>query len=267
MMSKWLLWMLLTSLTGSPVLSLVGVIALVLVVNHFTVRFLPSPLRLLGRWRRGTQLERMLLANPHDRRARFELADIRVGQRRYGAAVEVLKPNLAAGDEDADTLYLLGVASLGAGQAPQGELLLDEAEKLNPDYRMGAIELERGRWRLARGEVKGAVEALERFCKGRHGTVEGRVLLAKALEKSGRDADAALMRDEAWKDYVAAPGFQRRRERLWAWRARPSRPLMYAAAVVLVLGLGTWGLSRVPAPQADPYSDPYATGSEEYVDE
>lgn len=263
-MSKWFLWMILSSVTRSPVLSLLLVFGLAYVVDRHTFGILPRPLRMLGRWRRAGHLERLLMANPHDRRARFELADLRVGQRRYAAAVEVLKPNLAAGDEDVDTLFLLGVASLGAGQAAQGELLLDEAEKLNPDYKMGAIELERGRWRLARGDAKGAVEALERFCKSRHGTVEGRVLLAKALDKSGRDADAALMRDEAWNDYVSAPAFQRRRERAWAWRARPSRPIAYAAGVVLVLGLGVWALGQVQAP-ADEYAPYY--GEDMYSDE
>jgi tetratricopeptide (TPR) repeat protein len=261
-MSKWLLWMLLSSVTRSPLLSLVLVFGLLWAVDRFTVQFLPSPLRWLARWRRAGQLEALLHANPHDRRARYELADLRVGQRRYAAAVEVLKPNLAEEDEDVDTLFLLGVASLGAGQGPQGELLLNEAEKLNPDYKMGAIDLERGRWRLARGDVKGALEALERFCKGRHGTVEGRVLLAQALDRSGRDADAALMRDEAWKEYVSAPGFQRRRERLWAWRARPSRPLAYAAVAALVLGMGAWTASRLQAP-AEPHEAPYATGMDE----
>ncbi|XXF79222.1 hypothetical protein P2318_05565 [Myxococcaceae bacterium GXIMD 01537] len=263
-MSKWLLWMLLVSLTRSPLLSLVLVLVLVWGVDHFTMRVLPSPMRLVARWRRASYLEQLLMTNPHDRRARSELADLRIGQRRYADAVRVLKPNLEAGDEDVDTLYLLGVASLGAGQAPQGELLLDEAEKLNPDYKLGAIDLERGRWRLARGDAKGAVEALERFCKGRHGTVEGRVLLAKALDKGGRDADAALMRDEAWREYVAAPGFQRRRERRWAWTARPSRPATYALLAALGLGLGVWALNKVQPPADD---GAYVYGMDEGYDE
>jgi hypothetical protein len=116
--------------------------------------------------------------------------------------------------------------------------------------------------------VKGAVEALERFCKGRHGTVEGRVLLAQALDRGGRDADAALMRDEAWKEYVSAPGFQRRRERLWAWRARPSRPLTYALVAALVLGVGAWTASRLRPPAgASEYEYPDTAGMDASVDE
>ncbi|MDY7226801.1 tetratricopeptide repeat protein [Hyalangium rubrum] len=266
-MSKWLLWMLLTSLTGRPIVSLVLVLVGVWAVDRFTFQFLPSPLRVFGRWRRAGQLERMLLANPHDRRARYELADLRIGRGRYKDAVEVLKPNLEAGDDDVDTLFLLGVAYLGAGEVAKGELLLDEAKKLNPDYRHGAIDLERGRLRLAHGNARGAVEALESFVKGRHGTVEGRVLLAKALDKTGRDADAALMRDDAWKEYVAAPGFQRRRERMWAWRARPSRPLTYAAVALGVLALSYQVLSRVQPPMQDPHAAPYSSASDSDFEE
>jgi tetratricopeptide (TPR) repeat protein len=257
-----MLWMIISAVTGRPILALVVVLGAVWAMDRFTFGILPRPLRFWGRWRRAGQLERTLMSNTHDRRARFELAELRVGQRRYASAVELLKPNLEEGDEDVDTLFLLGVAYLGTGEAAKGELLLDEAEKLNPDYRMGAIELERGRYRLAQGNAKGSVEALERFLQGRHGTVEGRVLLAQALNKAGRDADAALMRDDAWKEYVAAPGFQRRRERIWAWRARPSRPLAYAAVALVVLALGYQVLSRIQPP-VDSSADPYAAGTDE----
>ncbi|MCY1074730.1 tetratricopeptide repeat protein [Archangium lansingense] len=252
MSASWLLWIILSSLTGSPVMAALVVLAVVLVADRYTVGILPSPFRAVGRWQRASKLQRLLQANPHDRRARYELADLWVQRKRYAAAVEVLKPNLEAGDDDVGTLFLLGVAYLGAGDAARGELLLDEAAKLEPGYQMGAVDLERGRFRLARGDVKGAIEALERLRGTRQGTVEGRVLLARALDGSGRDADAALMREEAWKEYVVAPGFQRRRERLWAWRARPSRPLAYGAMLVVGLALGISLLSRVTAPEPSP---------------
>jgi tetratricopeptide (TPR) repeat protein len=261
-MSTWMLWMIVSLFTGRPLLSLVLVFGLVWALDRFTLQALPRPLRIIYRWRRMGQLERTLMNNTHDRKARFELAELRVGQGKYAAAVELLRPNLEAGDDDVDTLFLLGVAYLGAGDKAKGELLLDEAAKMNPDYRQGSIDLERGRLRLANGDAKGAVEALERFVKGRHGSIEGRVLLAKALDKAGRDADAALMRDEAWKDYVAAPGFMRRRERMWAWRARPSRPITYAAIALLVLFLAAQALSGIQPPM-DPSSDPYAGDMED----
>lgn len=267
MSTSWLLWIILSSLTGRPILSAVVLLAVAWAVERYTVGVLPSPLRALGRWRRAAQLERVLRSNPHDRRARLELADLWVARRRYAAAVEVLKPNLAEGDDDVKTLTVLGVAYLGAGDAARGELLLDEAARLEPDYQMGTIDLERGRFRLARGDLPGALSALERLRQMRPGTVEGRVLLARALERSGRDGEGALMREEAWKEYSAAPGFQQRRERLWAWRARPSRPLLYGVVVLVLLAVGVSGLSRLSAVMSSHVPAAYDNeGSDGYED-
>lgn len=236
-MTKWLQWIILTSITGSPLLSICILLVFWWTLDRVTFRFLPSPVRWLARWQRAGRLERTILGNPHDRRSRFELAEIRVEQKRYRKALELLRPNLEAGDDDANTLFVMALACLGSGHTEQGELFLSEAEKSDPHFRLGAIDLERGRWRLARGDAKGAREALERFCNVRKGTVEGRVLLARAVERSGDDGKAALIRQEAWNEYVAAPRFQRNMERFWAWRARPSRPLTYAVGVLLVASL------------------------------
>jgi hypothetical protein len=70
------------------------------------------------------------------------------------------------------------------------------------------------------------------------------------------------MRDEAWKEFTLAPRFQRRHERLWAWRAHPSRPAAYLLVLVLVFGffaavvapkLNAWSSSQR---HGDVYSDP-----------
>ena len=260
MMKGWLLWMVLSRLTGSPVGSALVVLAGLWLLDRATVGVLPRPFRALARWRRASALERTLAANPHDRRARYELADLWVGWGRSARAVDVLKPNLEAEEDDVPTLFLLGVAYLGTGDKARGELLLDEASKREPTHQMGAIDLERGRYRLQRGEFQGAIEALERLRAARPGTVEGRVLLARALAGVGRDGEGALVREEAWKEYTAAPRFQRRRERLWAWRARPSRPLAYGALLVGGLVLGGALLSRLPTPA--PEDDIYYAGDE-----
>jgi uncharacterized protein HemY len=178
-----------------------------------------------------------LLNNPHDRRARAELAEHYVARKKYQKAMDVLRPNLEAGDDDPAMVFTMGVACLGAGHAPQGEKLLAHVEELDPKFRLGEVDLARGTFRLERKDYAGAKEALERLVALRKGTVEGRVLLAAALEGLNEDGKAALLKDEAWAEYVASPGFQRRKERRWAWRARPSRPLAYLTAVLLGLFL------------------------------
>jgi tetratricopeptide (TPR) repeat protein len=241
-MSRYFQWLILTSLTGSPILSIAILVVFWFVLDRFTFGLLPDPLRFLMRWQRTWRLERLLGANPHDRRARQEVAELYLWQRRYKKAVEALKPNLEAGDDDANTLFTMGWACFGAGHAEQAEVFMAEAAERDPAFRVGAIDLELGRWRLAGGNAKGALEALERFIHVRRGSVEGRVLLAKAMLAAGDDGKAALMREEAWKEYVSAPRFQRRMERFWAWRAKPSRPATYAALLLLVGALfSLWG--------------------------
>ncbi|MHB8873939.1 MAG: tetratricopeptide repeat protein [Myxococcaceae bacterium] len=263
-MSQWLQWIILSSLTGSPVLSAVILIVGWWVVDRFTLGVLPDPVRLVVRFMKVGKLRRLLEHNPHDRKARYDLAELLVGRRQHGAAVEVLRSNLEAGDDDAPTLFLMGLACLGAGHHEQGEKLFAHAEEAEPKFRHGAIDLERGRHRLARGDFKGAREALERFCAERTGTVEGRVLLARALEGAGDDASGALKRTEAWQEYRTAPRFQRRVERLWAWRARPSRPIAYA--VVLVLAAVLFARFAAPgltqAAQGSGYQSPYGYDDE-----
>lgn len=263
-MSGFLQWAILASITGSPLGSAVALLVFWFLVDRFTLGVLPDPWRALMRRRREGTLRRLILGNPHDGRARLELAQLYVERGKGQAAVEVLRPTFDNGAEDIQSVFTMGAGCLQAGYVEQGEKLLAHASELDEDFRVGEIELVRGRARLARGDFAGAKVALEAFLQHRKGSVEGRVLLAKALDGLGDDANAALLRDAAWHEYLVAPGFQRRQERLWAWRARPSRPATYALLVVLAFilfvrfgapAITTWA-SSMRAAQGDTYVDP-----------
>lgn len=243
-MSQYFQWLILTALTGSPVLSAAILVVAWFVFDRFTFGVLPDPIRWLKRLERAWRLSTQLKHTPHDRRARIELAELYVQRKKYAAAIDVLKPAIEAGEHEPAALFTMAVACLGAGHAKQGEALLDEVVAAQPNFRLGEVDLERGRFRLQRKEFAPAKESLRQLIANRKGSVEGRVLLAQALEGEGDDGAAALMRDEAWSEYVAAPRFQRRKERFWAWRARPSRPLMYA----VLIGLGIFAMGRYVAP-------------------
>jgi tetratricopeptide (TPR) repeat protein len=234
-LSKFFIWYLLARATGSPIGSAIALLVFYWAVDRFTLGLLPDPFRFVQRWRKQWSLEHHLKLASHDRKARMDLAELYVERKRYAAAVDVLRPNLEAGDDDIVSVFTMGVACLGAGHVQQGEKLLAHALEMQPDFRVGEIHLVLGRFRVQRGDFAGAKAALEELVKVRKGTIEGRVLLSKAMDGLKDDGAAALMRDQAWAEYVGAPRFQRRRERLWAWRARPSRPIIYA--VLLAVGL------------------------------
>ncbi len=243
-MSRILLWYLLARLTGSPVLALLVLVALWWAGDRFTFRLLPDPLRLWGRWRRIGVLRETLATNRHDRRARLELAELLLEARRPRQAVDVLRPNVEAGDDDVHTAYAMGAALARSGFGDQAERVLAAARETDPEFRAGEIDLEVGRLRLGRRDFAGAREPLERLLVARPGSVEGRWLLSRALAGLG-DADGTRrLRDDAWREYAALPAFHRRHERPWAWRARPTRPLVWALLALLLLA----GAARLAAP-------------------
>jgi tetratricopeptide (TPR) repeat protein len=257
----WIVWYLLSAATGSPVASLLLLLAIGWLGDRFTFRVLPDPVRMVARWRRKGNLRRTLLGNPHDRRARFELAELLLEGGRPGEAAATLRPNVEAGDEDVHTAYVMGAALARSGAREPAERALAIARDAEPGFRMGEIDLEVGRMRLAGGELAGAREALERLLVARPGTVEGRFLLARALEGLGDEAGARRVRDEAWLEYASLPGFQRRRERRFAWRIRPWRPAGIALAiVVIVAALASWAVpsmaDRAQARQVPAVTEP-----------
>jgi hypothetical protein len=78
--------------------------------------------------------------------------------------------------------------------------------------------------------------------------VQGRYLLAKALDGLGDRAGADRARADAWREYVALPRFKRPEERPYAWRIRPGRPIAIACAVLAVAAVVALAVAQAPAP-------------------
>lgn len=234
-MSGWLQYVFLSVLLGNPLLAAAVLLVAWWATDRFTLGILPDPYRFMTRWSRLNTLRRMLVQNPHDLQARMELATLLNEGRGAREAWEVLQPCLAGRSVDAHCLYQAGVAAFGSGRFEEGEDLLLRARQVDPRVKPADLELALGRGRLARGRATEARDALEAFCTLRPGSVEGRVLLARAWAREGKAEMARKARAEAWSNYVSAPRFQRRRERAWAWRANPARPALYVGIVGVVL--------------------------------
>lgn len=239
-MTKLLLFYVISAFTGSPLLALLVLLAVWWLGDRATFQLLPDPLRWVVRWRRRGQLRQTLGVNPHNRRVRFELAEVLLEAGRPAKAVVVLRPNIEAGDDDVQTALAWGAALGRSGSGEEAERALAHARAVAPGFRAGEIDLELGRQRLARGDLGGAREALERLLQERPGSVEGRWLLSRALRGLGDRAGAARRREEAWAEYVSLPRFQRRQQRASAWRSKPSRPIALALAGLLAVALLLW---------------------------
>lgn len=247
----WILW----AITGSPVTAALILIALWAVADWQTFGMGRRAWRFVSSVRRASQLERVIAVNPHDRKARLDLGEILVEHRRYAHAIEVIRPVVEAAPDDLPALFVLGQACLGGGKVEQGELFLATVENADPGLRQGTVALELGRRRLARGDAAGAFEPLQRYLAGHTSSVEGHYLLSVALRRTGQAAAARAERERAWHEYRTAPPFQRRTDRLWAWRARPSRPLIYLALLLVAVAAAGRVVSfrALVAPRHVPY--------------
>ena len=223
-------------ITGNPLAAAVLLLLGYAVADWYTFGFLRGVARTVRNLQRAPRLGRQIAVNPHDRRARIELGEILIEQGRFARAIEVLRPAAQQDPHDLSSLYPLGIACLHTGRVEEGELFLREVHGADPEFRLGRAMLEIGADRLRRGDAKGAVEPLSRYVDAHPHRVEGHYLHSRALRRSGERAGAERARRIAWEEYETALPYQRRLERRWAWRARPSRPLFYgAAACVAVL--------------------------------
>ena len=233
---KFLQWILLSTILGSPWLALLVLVVVYWTLDRYTLGLLPSPFKLFSRLRRLSTANAQLAANPHDRRARLTKADVLLDLRRPKAAFATIRPNVEAGDHDPHTLFIAGRAAFGAGEFDVGDRLLEAVRKDDAHFSHSRIDLELGRGRLNAGRFAEAKDALERFVATRAATVEGQVLLGRVLSKLGDPAGCKEAYNAAWRAYQEAPSFIKRRERWWAWRAQPMRPISYLAIGALVIG-------------------------------
>ena len=257
-MNGWIHFSILWMLTGSPVAAAIILLAAYAVADWYTFGFLRGVAQAVAAFQRGRKLRLVLLHNPHDRKARADLGEILVSQRRYARAIEVVKPLAADDPHELNALFLLGIACLATGRVDQGELFLGEVHQACPDYRDGAALLELGRFRVRRGEAA-AAEPLRRFLEAHPHHVEARFLLSRAHVFAGDHAAAAAERARCWQEYETELPYQKRRDRLWAWRARPSRPLMYAALACCAIAVFGAALQRSAVPAAHAPADVRST--------
>jgi len=264
-MSSYLKFLVLWAVTGSPVAALLILLAVWAVADWFAFGFGRKGWRLFNDFRRSFALARQVDINPHDRKARTDLGEILLGQRRYAKAIEMLRPVLEADPSDKLALFLMGQACLGAGCGEQGELFLQTLREAEPEYRGGCIELVIGRDRLRRGDAAGAKAALESYLVGHKSSVEGYYLLSKARMALGDEQGARAAREQTWREYRSSLPFQQRMDRLWAWRVKPWRPVVYGLG--LVVGLMVLGAMLQSVNWDDPNTRAAAYYGADYLDQ
>jgi tetratricopeptide (TPR) repeat protein len=183
------------------------------VFDRLAFGLLPPFLRAWLRFGRVGRLRRAIAANPHDRPARWELAQILIERRRHQEAARVIAPNLVAGDADAATLIVAGQALAGMGRRADAEHYFTDAREAATPHERDEIDLLAGTNRAAMGTLPAPGKRSPPCARRASAASSPASASARVLAAAGEREAAARMRDEAWARYREAPRFQRRRER------------------------------------------------------
>jgi tetratricopeptide (TPR) repeat protein len=224
----WILWM----VTGNPLVAIVVLVVAFALLDRFALGLTPPWIKAWLRPGEASRLQAQVNANPHDKPARRALAELLVARRRYGRAVSVLSPAIAeSARPESGTLLVAAEAYLGHGDLERAGACIEAAHAGARSTQYYALALLTGRILEASGRLLEAQEAYAEAVSLSQGRVEPRYRLYRVLKRTERPDEAETARRAAWRAYVEAPFFQQRQERLWAWRANPARPAMYAAVL------------------------------------
>jgi len=156
--------------------------------------------------------------------ARRDLADIYVQRMRPRTAAKLLEEALARRPDDAELLYLMGLARWRSGQAETALEPLIRSVEADPSIRFGQAFMIAGDALMELGRFEEAEDAYERYTEGNSSSIEGFYKLSRAAGRRGQKDEAQKAMREAVGTWSALPNFQRRKQLRWWLRAKLAQP-------------------------------------------
>lgn len=193
-------------------------------VVFFVLRpFIPDPVVLMRTWGRIRALDAQIAANPANVTARRDLAVIWLERMRPRRALTLLDEARGRTPDDAELLYLTGVARLRSGNAEGALEPLVKAVDVDPRVRFGEPYLVAAEALVSLGRLEEAEDALERYVSSNSSSLQGYVRLCQVRRRRGDREGAKAALREAFDTWAQLPGYRRRAEVGWwmrAWVAR-----------------------------------------------
>ena len=142
---------------------------------------------------------------------------------RPGRALELLDEARRRFPDDAELLYLSGLAHFKRGDAEKALDPLVKSVQIDPRVRFGEPYLVAGDALRKLGRHDEAIDAYERFVDTNSSSIEGQVKLALAHHAAKDEGAATKALAEAFATWGQIPGYKRRKELGWwldAWACR-----------------------------------------------
>lgn len=229
----YLAWVLLSYLLRTPWL-LLGIVVVVLLR-----RFIPSPAALFRLLGRAKGLRALVEVNRSNVTARRDLAVLYLDGVRARSAVPLLEEGLALSPDDAELLYLYGLALHRSGRHEDALAPLVRSVEIDARVRYGLPYLAAGDALAALKRWDAALDAYEHYIAGNGSDVAAYTRLARAHARTGDRKAAREMLYEGIRTYGLLPKSMKRRQfrhYLAAQRARVTL-LHEPGAILIALGL------------------------------
>lgn len=217
-MKTWFTYIVVSQLTGSPLLGIAVVAALWFGGGTLWLGRVPDPRGPFRRWARIRQLRGEVAMNPHHADHRTELGGLLV-ERRPAEAKAVLEEVAQRHPTLALPAYHLGLAQLRLGETEAGRASIERALALRKDLRFGEPLVRLGDHYMGIGQHAAALAAFERATVVHSSSAEAWFKAGRAAAAAGDKKTAAAHWAEALASTAHAPGFKARVDRPWRWRA------------------------------------------------
>jgi len=171
---------------------------------------LPDPVVLLRTWGKMRRLDAEIEANPANVKARRDLAVLWLERLRPGRALELLDEARKRVPDDAELLYLTGLARLRCGDAEGALEPLVRCVEVDPTFRLGDPYLAAAEALLVLNRLEEAEDAAERFVHANSSSLQGYVVLAEIRMRREDRAGARKALDEALATWRQLPSYRRR---------------------------------------------------------
>ncbi|MCC3381406.1 tetratricopeptide repeat protein [Paenibacillus farraposensis] len=218
MIGKFLIFSLLWSLLGNPLLALIVLLIVIYILDHSFVGVLPSVSKPWKRRRSAARLRQQIALNTNDVTAKFDLARIWIEGKKYHQALEVLLEIQSRYEDSADYWNARGTAEVHTGHLEDGEQHLLKALDINPRVQYGEPYLHLAAAFKERDANK-ALHYLQQFQDIQSSSSEGYYLAGLMYRTLGRKDEAMAAFNQSIAVYRSLPKYRKRSERKWAVRS------------------------------------------------
>lgn len=215
MLKGFLIYYLLSALTGNPLLALIIIIVAYVLLDKAYLGFLPDFSAPFRRNARINNLLSLIKVNPANADAAQELGILYFEKKNYEKSLQYLKMAHEKVKNSARLYLYLGMAYIELGQLEPGKEAIDHAVELDRKTGHGLPYIYLLKYELKKGRDSEALTSLEAEFE-RFANTENFFRMGKVYKHAGHTRKAADMFTEALKDYSYVPKTLRRIHRKWA---------------------------------------------------